>query len=618
MARAPERPASPPGPTAARAPGAPSALAPGERGWAIALAVAVCLAGIARAFPVLGVSFMSDDYLILDKVMCRDFAQLWKFDYNIFGWYRPWSREIHFWTLYHLAGTDARVYHLASLALWLAVLLMFAAYVRREAGVAAAVIATTGLAALASWGAPMLWISGCQELWLAFWSLAYLHVLGSRHARLAPLPLLLALLSKETALVLPAIGIAHRALVSRPPAREQILRLAGDVAVTAVWAFVHPTLVHRLIHPVASVGDQLPSQWLAIPYSLLSFVNLEAWPRPEGNAWAVLAMGLWRMLPLLAISLLAVRAARPGTHPQGWVRGTRAGGTRAGGTRAEHGSGSGSGSDRDRGRMLFALVWIAVGIGCLLSRTIGWHAYYAILAAIGAWYLLGMLLERRRWLALAVLAVVIVLEPLRAETPSWDAASFAYQQRAGIFCGNLRAALMKEVPKVPPHTRLYFVGIPQNVGFVTADGPAFRVLYGDSTLRGWFMGRYAQRDPSAPRGEDLFLSFDGVAAFHRMLPAAPPPLGANPEALAEWESDGRTLAWTFGHAHDWPRAAEQFVVLARTRPESVEYAANAADCFRRAGDAARAEEYLARARHLGLRESPPGEWSDTPTTRPSR
>ena len=602
MARAPERPASPPGPTAARTPGATAALAPAERGWAIALALAVCLAGIARAFPVLGVSFMSDDYLILDKVMCRDFAQLWKFDYNIFGWYRPWSREIHFWSLYHLAGTDARVYHLASLALWLAVLLMFAAYVRREAGVAAAVIATTGLAALASWGAPMLWISGCQELWLAFWSLAYLHVLGSRHARWAPVPLLLALLSKETALVLPAIGLAYRALVSRPRAREQILRLAGDVAVTAVWAFVHPTLVHRLVHPLPSVGDQLPSQWLAIPYSLLSFVNLEAWPRPEGNAWAVLVMGLWRMLPLLAIALLAVRAARRGTrgHPSEG--------------RVELGSRTGP----DRGRMLFALVWIAVGIGCLLSRTIGWHAYYAILAAIGAWYLLGMLLERRRWLAFALLAVVIVLEPLRAETPSWDAASFAYQQRAGIFCGNLRAALMKEVPKVSPHTRLYFVGIPQNVGFVTADGPAFRVLYGDSTLRGWFMGRYAPRDASAPRGEDLFLSFDGVATMHRMLPAAAPPPGADPEALAEWESDGRTLAWTFGHAHDWPRAADQFVALSRARPESVEYAANAADCFRRAGDVSRAEEYLARARKLGLRESPPGDWSNDPAAHPRR
>jgi hypothetical protein len=248
---------------------------------------------------------------------------------------------------------------------------------------------------------------------------------------------------------------------------------------------------------------------------------------------------------------------------------------------------------------------MAIGVGGLLTRTIGWHAYYAILAALGAWYLLGLLLERRRWLAVVVLGVVVVLEPVRSETQSWDWASFAYQERAGIYGGQLSESLLRQLPTVPSHTHFYFAEIPQNIGFVTADGPAFRVLYRDSTLRGWFIGRYRPRRADEPAGPDIFLRFDGVAGLRRMVPAVPPPAGADPEELGLWESDQRMLAWEFGRGGDWQRAAGQFAALAQQSPQSLEFAANAFDCYRRAGDATQAAVYLARARRLGLKSPAP-------------
>ena len=548
----------------------------------IALIAALIVSGAARGFRLLNLSFLSDDYLILDKVWWRNFVQLWWRDYNIFGWFRPWSREIHFWSLYHLAGLDVRPYHAVSLLLWLAVLILFSRYAWREAGPAAAIIGTTGLAALASWGAPLAWIAGCQELWLCVWTLAYLHALSRRQDLWALGGLALALLSKETAVALPVIGAAYVAFVRRDPPRAQLRRFALDAGLALAWFFWHPTLLPRLLHRGQSIGDRLSSPWLAIPYSVLSFFNLEVWPHPEGEVWAVLAQGAWRILPLLAIAFLSLRAPRPERGPA-W-----------------------------RGRVLFAATWVAIGVGGLLTPTIGWHSYYALLAALGAWLLLGQVLERARWPAVALLSVVIVLEPLRAETPSWDWSSFAYQERAAIFGAHLRESLLQQVPTAPPHSRLYFAEIPRNIGFVTADGPAFRVLYRDSTLRGWFIGEYRPRAASEPSGSDIFLRFDGTVGLRRMVPASSPPAAV--DSMRNWESDQRLLAWEFGRGGDWRRAAEQFVALGHARPSSVEYAANAGDCYRRAGEPALAEVWADRAKRLGL-APPPAQLSPRPPTK---
>ncbi|HEV8481875.1 MAG TPA: hypothetical protein VGR66_13915, partial [Candidatus Eisenbacteria bacterium] len=49
----------------------------------------------------LRLAFINDDYFILDKVRSSSFVDLWKPHDLVFNWYRPWSRELHYWLLLH-------------------------------------------------------------------------------------------------------------------------------------------------------------------------------------------------------------------------------------------------------------------------------------------------------------------------------------------------------------------------------------------------------------------------------------------------------------------------------------------------------------------------------------
>jgi hypothetical protein len=49
---------------------------------------------------------------------------------------------------------------------------MYAAIVRRIASRRIATIATLGVASLALWGTPLIWISGGQDLWMLCFSMA--------------------------------------------------------------------------------------------------------------------------------------------------------------------------------------------------------------------------------------------------------------------------------------------------------------------------------------------------------------------------------------------------------------------------------------------------------------
>ena len=114
----------------------------------------------------LRIPFINDDYIFLDRVRAASFASLWRLDRPLFHWYRPWSRELHYWTLQHVFGTRELPFHLVSWALALAVLGGAFVLFRRIAGGAAAAIAVAGVASLAAWGVPMVWIAGVQDLWM--------------------------------------------------------------------------------------------------------------------------------------------------------------------------------------------------------------------------------------------------------------------------------------------------------------------------------------------------------------------------------------------------------------------------------------------------------------------
>ena len=102
--------------------------------YAHALALA-CLLGFALVVygPALDLPFLGDDYVFLDKTRFARFTELWSFANTNFGWYRPWSRELHFWVLQRLVGAHELAFRTVSVMLWLWGLLAYMSLVREFA-----------------------------------------------------------------------------------------------------------------------------------------------------------------------------------------------------------------------------------------------------------------------------------------------------------------------------------------------------------------------------------------------------------------------------------------------------------------------------------------------------
>ena len=95
-------------------------------------------------------------------------------------WYRPWSRELHYWVLDRLFGAREPAFHLASFALWVALMTLYYGLARRLVGGRGAAIACAAIAGLAAWSGALGWVAGVQELWLLFWAFAFLHLFARR------------------------------------------------------------------------------------------------------------------------------------------------------------------------------------------------------------------------------------------------------------------------------------------------------------------------------------------------------------------------------------------------------------------------------------------------------
>src|SRR5262249_30229301 len=114
----------------------------------------------------LALPFIGDDYVYLDRVLHESFAGVWSRQHVDFGWFRPWSRDLHFWILARLVGTSAVAFRCVNIVLWTGAMVLYGALILRVAGPSIAAIATLGSAALALWATPVIWISGVQDLWM--------------------------------------------------------------------------------------------------------------------------------------------------------------------------------------------------------------------------------------------------------------------------------------------------------------------------------------------------------------------------------------------------------------------------------------------------------------------
>lgn len=538
---------------------------------------------LARFGDMFRMPFLNDDYVFLDHVTGKSFGSLWGFKELAFHWWRPWSREFHYWWIQGAFGPVEWPFHLASLALACGVLAAFWSLGRRLVGAPAAAVAVAGAATLSGWGLLLLWPAGAQDLWMLLLSLLALSAWHDERPFRATLFYALAIMSKETAALLVVLFALHDRWVGRRPWQETVLRLAPALLLSLVWVFVHPMLLGRLWAGAPTPTPPSPAAvapWVTVWRSLLSVFALDLWPHPEGGWRAVWWDGLRGALILIAfIELLA----RPDERPANVLAGGRI--------------------RSSRGTMPLAWSWWACGTLPLLLPGLGWHAYYAHFAVLGLWLVVGRTLARHPGVAMVLIGTLGFLGAGRAATPSEDWGEAAYQRRAGAFVSGIKEQLLGAYPTMEKHARLWFVRLPNNVGFLAGDGPVVRVWYRDPTLQAGFYSAYRARTSDEPQGPDRFFRMDELGRFQEVkrdgLTATSTTADGNADATRgrdpRWERDHVSLAHTLAAGRDWRGAAAEFRRLAIAFPDSSGYAFDAATAFLQAGDSTAGAAWLREA-----------------------
>lgn len=548
-----------------------SAMTPTRRAILPLLALVLSLFAAVAYGPALSLPFMGDDYVFLEETRAAGFLDLWSPWNTHFGWYRPWSRELHFWSLQKVAGLHGVAYRTSSLLLWIVGLLFFGVFVRRIASTRVALVATLGVASLALWGTPLLWISGSQDLWMICFVMASLLLFTSGRTYPALLAFGLALLSKETAAVLPLLLGAYLILVDRVSLRSALRRAVHFWVLASVWFLLHPTLLTRLLSGAKKTLEleHRPPPYGILVKTLLSAVNLDIVPRPAEVGWGdvLQTLGSAAFLGFAVVLATSRRGRDPGEEP----------------------------APADRARLArFGMLWAVAGWFPLFLPSIGWHAYYGCLGALGAWLALSLWLAEHRSTAVAVITCLAVLRGAHARTMSWDWGNEWYQRRAGNLLAAIQANLVREHPVLPPHSRVFFAHIPNNIGLIAGQSPALRVWYRDSTLQAGFYSYYQPRPASADvRGQDFFFRFDTLAGLVE-IHAGAEDVARGTRTNPAWEHDHEVLATLFLRSGDVPRAAVEFEKLSRL-PRRPDAAVFAGVCREVLGDRSRADSLFAEA-----------------------
>ena len=568
--------------------------------WTVAAGLVVVL--VTQYGGAWSVPFINDDYIFLDKTRAAPFGVVWAARDLLFHYYRPWSRELHYWVLQRLFGPRELPFHLASGALWLAVLALYHAVARRLTHPLAATGATAAVAVLGAWTVPIVWPAGAQDAWMILWALLFLLATMAGRDGWAALAFALALLSKETAVVLPAVALVYHTRVAGRAARAALRRTAWLWAMTLVWAACHPLVGGRWWSHAAPAPDAHvhPPLMTLVVNTLGALVNLYPWPAPESGWGHALRQGLPAAAALAGLVLATAaaspvgRAAKPSPRPGPAPSRPTA---RASASEPPSAPASSRPSVSGPAPIVFGLGWALLAWLPLGMPTIAWRSHYIVLGALGAWLALAHALCRSRAALVAVVVALALLRPAIGDTVSHDWSTAWYRERAAAFVARMRADLEALRPAFPPHARVFFVRVPSDVGFLAGDGPALRVWYGDHTLSGGFYSAYRPRAAGLPRGDDYFFRFDSLGGWVEVVPG-PEDVARVRRANPRWEKDHATLAVTLAEGGDWPRAAAEYAKLAAVVPANADYAHDAALSFETAGDSLAAATWYARAAAL--------------------
>jgi len=529
------------GPRPASGPGLP---APG-----VAAVLLLAVLFVATQHPgVLTVPFVGDDYFSLDKTRDAPFAVVWAPQALVSHFYRPWSRELHYWVLQRLFGLRVEPYHAVSVALWAGIVALYFALVRRLAGGRVAALATAAAMTLAGWGVLIVWAQGTQDLWMMLFALACFYAVVRGSVAWACAAQLLALLSKETAALLPLMVFVLEWRVRRRTPGEALRRAAPLAVVALAWAALHPLLGGRLWWP--RLDPVLPGLHPGLAQiaarTLLAVLNLHALPAPEAGWPGALRTALPGVAGVLALAAWSLFA---GAGREGPARGAT-----------------------PQRAAAFGVAWALLGWAPLLMPTVAWHPYPILFGALGAWLALAVALVRAPWPALALVAALAVARASLATTPSADWGTEWFQLRAARFSEAAHGALRRLRPTLPPHSRVFFSGVPGGVGLLPGDeeSPPLRVWYRDRTLRAASWERYAPRQAGDSPGEDVFLRFDFEGGWREVARGAED-VAAERAAPSPWRADRERLAVALSRGGDWAAAAAEYTKLARAFPADATY-----------------------------------------------
>jgi hypothetical protein len=242
-----------------------SAAIPMESGvrsrFGVLLAIGLALAAFyAVANPILQVGFLADDYFAGQGVAWHAHEHPGVLDRVVTTFTRRWSEALRFWHRpmlalgaqadYAMFGADGRRHHVTSIALWCLVAAaagLLARAIGGGRGVAAALAAgvialfhPAGIEALA-------WLVARDDLFLGLFGLLALRARVARPgSAVAALPwLVLALFSKETAVVLVPLLTLAGWLVTPPPGSKRASGAALVVRESAPWVLLGAWFAYR-------------------------------------------------------------------------------------------------------------------------------------------------------------------------------------------------------------------------------------------------------------------------------------------------------------------------------------------------------------------------------------
>ncbi|HEY6866547.1 MAG TPA: hypothetical protein VI792_04775, partial [Candidatus Eisenbacteria bacterium] len=496
------------GSTPAPAPAGPERIRPPIRlllgGLALLAAIAVIHAGSLRA------SFYGDDLTFLDQVRTRSLWAALATPDPLGNYFRPLSRQVAFWLLGRAGGESPLLFHLASWTLWLLVLVLLFGLVRRLAGVRAAAVAVAFLALHYAADVALLWASDLQDLLATACALAalLLHLRGRRGWAAAAFAL--ALLSKESAVVTPALAV----LLDRRPGerwRATVRRAWPLWLCGAVWLALWLAMAARRAPGAVPLQPGPLAPVAALLHLVQVTTGLEWGPGGPGRPWQPARFALALALALGAVLWIwAGRWRGVGAPAAGRGASTPGPGAPASHTVAPPGRGP-------EAAIRAGLLWAILCALPVSAAVRFWSAYAYLFALCGLALALGAWLSRLpRAAAVAALALLALgsdaargIGVLAIDYTPWTGVSHINRyalERGMSFNDRCLAMLRARRPTFPPRSTLFFAGMPKGTAFQTGNGELLRWAYRDSTLRSYFRSSFSLE--KARRGPLFFYALD--------------------------------------------------------------------------------------------------------------